>query len=67
MNIRERITTFLSMSGWSVNRLAKTAGVDQSSLSKFLRDPDRGLNSRTIERLWATMDAPAQPQEAPNV
>jgi hypothetical protein len=61
MNIKERIVTFLKESGWSVNRLAKTAGVDQSSLSKALRDPRRGFNSRTIERIWLVLDGSQMP------
>ncbi|SNR99114.1 hypothetical protein SAMN04488503_2222 [Humidesulfovibrio mexicanus] len=67
MGIKQDIETFLAESGWNSSRLAKTAEVPISSITRLLNGKRPGLNTKTYERIQAVIDAyiPIPPPENP--
>ena len=40
----------------SINQIARRAGVDQSTLNKFVRGQRKNLRSDTVDRLYAVLN-----------
>jgi transcriptional regulator with XRE-family HTH domain len=53
--LHERIEQIRKERGWSRSHLAKVAGVDRSSLQRFLVG-ERGLRSYDLERVLAALN-----------
>lgn len=51
MNIRHDLKIFFAETGWPILRLAKASGVDAGNLNRVVHGK-RGLNSKSIEKLW---------------
>jgi hypothetical protein len=52
MDIRKDLLNFLNLSGWNPNRLAKEARVSKDVIYRLVRGERKGMNSRTLEKLW---------------
>ena len=69
-NVRRKqlnwVNAILSHKGWRPSRLAKEAGVDHSTLSKWLNDPVNAaqLNSTTVEKIAVAGGIPPYHAEA---
>jgi len=63
------LNAILKTRKWRPNRLAVSAGVDPSALSRFLNDPSgkRTLNSYTVEKIAAASGFPAFETDPENV
>jgi len=52
MDIRQDIQKFLDRSGWKPAHLAREAGIHPILISRILRGKRKGLNSKTLQKLW---------------
>jgi transcriptional regulator with XRE-family HTH domain len=72
-NVRRKhldwVNAILEYKGWSPTKLAKVAGIDPSTLSRFLRsdNPNTRLNSYSIEKIEAVAGIPAFETQAPTL
>jgi hypothetical protein len=63
--VRAEIESVVAIPGWSVSRLAREAGIEPRSLTRFMSDDGAGMSTKTLEPLWPYLYGDKRPKPQP--